>query len=226
MLYNNTEKLYMAVREPAPAPIEIKETLWSVWPTWESWTWPGFEGKEIQVEVHSKYLKVRLYLNNMLIGEQATAREQQFKATFSVPYSPGLLKAVGVENNNEIESILLQTAGEAAHIKLTADRSEILANGQDLCYVTVEITDKDGIFQPNAAYQLHFKIEGAGTIIGVGNADMKDTWPYMGSTRKAWHGRAIVVVKSKHNAGNINLTVASQGLSDATLIINTVPAKN
>jgi beta-galactosidase len=45
MLYNNNEKLYMAVREPAPDSIKIKETLWSVWPTWESWTWPGFEGR-------------------------------------------------------------------------------------------------------------------------------------------------------------------------------------
>jgi len=134
MLYNNIEKLYMAVREPNPEPLEIKETMWSVWPTWESWTWPGFEGKDIQVEVYSKYPKVRLYLGNKLIGEQPTTDVQQFKATFSVPYSPGILKAVGVENNAEIESIILQTAVDAAKIKLTSDRKEILANGQDLSF--------------------------------------------------------------------------------------------
>ena len=160
MLYNNNEKLYMAVREPAPEPLEIKETMWSVWPTWESWTWPGFEGKDIQVEVYSNYQKVRLYLNNKLIGEQLTTPEQQFKATFSVPYTPGLLKAVGVEDDKEMESTMLQTSGDAAKIKLTADRKEILANGQDLSFVTIEITDKDGIIQPNAPNRLHFKIEG------------------------------------------------------------------
>jgi len=89
-----------------------------------------FEGKDIQVEVYSKYQKVRLYLNNNLVGEQVTTHEQQFKATFSVAYTPGLLKAVGLENDNEIESTILQTAGDAARIKLTADRKEILANGQ------------------------------------------------------------------------------------------------
>ena len=31
---------------------------------------------------------------------------------------------------------MLQTAGEAAKIKLVADRKEIVANGQDLSYVT------------------------------------------------------------------------------------------
>jgi beta-galactosidase len=220
MLYNDNEKLYMAVREPTPEPLEIKETWWSVWPTWESWTWSGFEGRTVQVEVYSKYPKVRLYLNNKLIGEQATTRDQQFKATFTVPYSPGLLKAVGVENDKEMESTILQTSGDAAKIKLTADRKEIVANGQDLCYVTVEIIDKDGIFQPNATNRLHFKIDGPGTIAGVDNADIKDTDPYMGNTRKAWKGRALVVIKSTHDAGDIKLTVTSTNLTEATMSIN------
>jgi beta-galactosidase len=226
MLYNSTEKLYMAVREPEPAPLEIKETWWSVWPTWESWTWPGFEGKDIQVEVYSKYPKVRLYLNNNRIGELATTREQQFKATFSVSYAPGLLKVVGVENDKEMESAILQTSGEASKIKLTADRNEILANGQDLSFVTVEITDKDGTIQSNASNRLHFKIEGAGTIAGVDNADIKDTDPYVGNTRKTWKGRALVVIKSTRNSGDINLTVSSPGLMDATIDVKTISMKN
>jgi beta-galactosidase len=219
MLYNNNEKLYMAVREPQPEPLEIKETRWSVWPTWESWTWPGFEGKNIDVEVYSKYSKVRLYLNNKLIGEKPTTEEQEFKATFSVPYTPGLLKAVGVENGKEAESSVLQTSGDAAKIKLIADRKEILANGQDLSYVKIEVTDKNGIIQPNATDRLQFKIDGPGIIAGVDNADIKDFDPYAGSSRKAWHGQAMVVVRSTRNAGDIKLTVSSAGRSDATLVI-------
>ena len=222
MLYNNSEKLYMAVREPAPEPLEIKETWWSVWPTWESWTWPDFEGKTVQVEVYSKYPKVKLYLNNKLIGEQATTSEQQFKATFAVPYSSGQLKAVGLDNGKEMESTMLKTSGDAAKIKLIADRKEILANGQDLSYITVEITDKDGIVQPNAANRIHFKIDGPGIIAGVDNADMKDTDPYTGNTRKAWKGRALVVIKSTHDTGNIKLTVTSPILEETAINIKTV----
>jgi beta-galactosidase len=220
MLYNNNEKLYMAIREPAPEPLEIKETWWSVWPTWESWTWPGFEGKIVQIEVYSKYPKVRLYQNNKLIGEQATTREQQFKATFSVPYSTGQLKAVGVENDKEMESTMLQTAGDAAKIKLTADRKNILANGQDLSFVTIEITDKNGVFQPNATNRLNFKIDGPGVIAGVDNANLKDVEQYVGSTRKAWKGRMLVVIRSTKNAGDIKLTVSSPDLTDAVTNIN------
>lgn len=221
MLYNGDEKLYMAIREPEPEPLEIKLTWWSVWPTWESWTWPGFEGKDVEVEVYSKYPKVRLYLNNKLIGEQATTEEQEYKATFTIPYSSGQLKAVGVENGKEIESTTLQTAGDATKIKLTTDRKEILANGQDLSYITIELTDKNGVLQPNATNRLHFKINGPGVIAGVDNADLKDYEPYVANTRKAWKGKALVVIKSTHDAGNIKLTVTSSELEQTEINIKT-----
>ena len=219
MLYNNTEKLYMAVREPNPAPLEIKETMWSVWPTWESWTWPGHEGKNIQVEVYSKYPSVRLYLNKKLIGEQATGEEQQFKATFILPYAPGLLQAVGVADNKEVETKVLKTSGNAAKIKCKADRTNLLANGQDLSFVTIEITDNAGNLQPNADNQLQFHIEGPGVIAGLDNANLKDTDQYVGTNRKAWHGRALVVIRSTEKAGEIKLTVSSNGLMGASVMI-------
>lgn len=225
LLYNETEKLYLAVKEPNPASGEIRTTGWAVWPTWESWTWPGYEGKDIEVEIYSKYPLVRLYLNDKLLGEQITTKEQQFKAIFTVPYSKGIIKAVGLDDNREIETKSLQTAGDAAKIKATADRKEILADGQDLSFVTVEITDENGVFQPNADNQLNFEIEGEGIIAGVGNADIKDCDPYVGNSRKAWKGRALVVVKSKHNAGLVKLTVKSSGLEKTTINIKTVPAK-
>ncbi|WP_291112108.1 MULTISPECIES: glycoside hydrolase family 2 TIM barrel-domain containing protein [unclassified Flavobacterium] len=222
MLYNDNEKLYMAVREPNPDSGKIKTTGWAVWPTWESWTWPGFEGKEIQVEVYSKYPKVRLYLNNKFVGEQATTEEQQFKATFTLPYKTGELKSVGVIDNKEVETTILQTSGNAAKIRLIPDRSKISADGQDLSFVTVEVTDTDGKLQPNAENLLRFKIDGPGVIAGVDNANIKDVDPYVGTSRKAWHGRALVVIRSTKNAGNIKLTVSSKGLNNTVENIITV----
>jgi len=222
MLYNDNEKLYMAVREPNPENGEIKLTSWSVWPTWESWTWPGLEGKNIEVEVYSKYPKVRLYLNGKNIGEKETAKAQEFKATFIIPYTKGELKAVGLQNNKEVESVFLKTAGETAIIKLKADRKTIEADGQDLVYVNVEILDEKGILNPNAANELTFKVSGAGAIAGVDNADLKDADLYVANTRKAWKGRAMVIIKSNKESGNINLEVTSPGLSKTVLNIKAI----
>ena len=224
LLWNDNEKLYMAVREPNPDNGKIKVTPWAVWPTWESWTWPGQEGKDLQVEVYSKYPLVRLYLNNKLVAEKPTTKEQMFKAVFTLPYAPGLLKAVGVDNNKELETSILKTATQPAKIKLIADRTKILANGEDLSFVRIEVTDQAGNKQPNADNLLTFTVKGPGVIAGVDNANLKDTNPYVGTTRKAWQGRALVVIKSTHTTGDIQLKVSSPGLADGIVTIKT--AKN
>jgi len=226
LLYNTTEKLYLAVREPNPSAGAIKETMWSVWPTWESWNWLGYEGKIIEVEVYSKYPAVQLFLNNQLIGEQATTEEQQFKAKFNVVYEPGELRAVGIDKNKVMETTILSTPGEAAKIRLVADRNKIMANGQDLSFVTVEITDKEGRIQTNAENKLQFKIEGAGEIAGVDNASLKDVDPYVATSRKAWHGRALVIIRSNQKPGDIKLTVSSPGLIETELKLNTYTKPN
>ncbi|WP_281228701.1 sugar-binding domain-containing protein [Flavobacterium aquiphilum] len=221
MLYNDNEKIYMAVREPNPENGAIKLTSWAVWPTWESWTWPNHKGKNIEIEVYSKYKKVRLYLNGKVVGEKETGVAQEFKATFVIPYEGGELKAVGLENDKEAESVLLKTAGQPAKIKLTADRKIISADNQDLVYVSVEITDEKGVLNPNAQNQLTFKVSGAGTIAGVDNADLKDTDLYVADSRKAWHGRALVIIKSTAE-GVINLEVTSPGLNKNNIKIQSV----
>jgi len=226
MLYNDNEKLYMAVRQPNPDNGEISLTWWAVWPTWESWTWPGHEGKNIDVEVYSKYPKVRLYLNDKLVGEKATTINEEFKATFKLPYEKGTLKAVGVkEDNSEAESVLLKTAEKAAKIKLTADHSEIKADGQDLSYVIVDITDNQGIIDPNATNKLKFTVTGPGVIVAVDNAYLKDTDSYVADTRNAWNGRAMVVIKSTKKEGDIKVEVSSEGLSTGVINIKTSKKK-
>jgi len=175
--------------------------------------------KNVEVEVYSKYPKVQLYLNDQFLGEKETGEQQQFKAVFIVPYSPGILKAVGAANGKEQESVTLKTAGEAVQIKLAADRKEMKADGQDLTYIAVELRDQEGVLNPNADGRLTFKIEGPGTIQAVDNANLKDFEPYQSLTRKAWHGRALAIVRSSHQKGEIKVTVSGDGLQAQTITI-------
>nr|WP_321451023.1 sugar-binding domain-containing protein [uncultured Carboxylicivirga sp.] len=221
ILWNESEKLYLAVREPNPSEGPIQTTMWAVWPTWERWTWPGFEDKEIDVEVYSKYPIVRLYLNEKLVGEKITGQQQEYKATFAVKYVPGILKAVGVEEGKEKENCLIQTSNEASQIRLVADRSSIKADGQDLSFVTVEILDNKGVLVSNAEAALHFSIQGEGEIVGIGNANLKDEEVYVGNSCSAWNGRALVVLKSTRKSGDVVLTISSEGLVDATVLVKT-----
>ena len=213
MLWNKEgEQLYMAVREPDGYYGKIKTTMWSVWPTYESWTWPGHEGKDIDVEVYSHDSKVRLYLNDKFIGEKEVA---QGMARFTLPYQPGTLRA---EAGNE--SVALRTAGKANTIRLTADRTTLMADGQDLAFISVELTDGNGIANLLADNELSVNISGPATLAAFGNADIKDCDRYIDSTHKAWKGRALLVVRSTGKKGRISVTIQGKDLKPSRITLS------
>ncbi len=221
ILWNRGEKLYIAVRRPDPPGKTIKVVGWGAQPALASWTWPAFQGKPIRVDVLSVCDRVRLFLNGKLIGESPT---YECMASFNVPYAPGTLKAVGLSGKQPVVEAELRTAGDAAAIRLTPDRSTIQADGQDLSFLTVEVTDHDGVLQQNAANNIHFSLAGPGTIAGVANADMAGEEPYQGDQRRVVDGRALLVIRSTRQAGNIRVKATAQGLREAEMAIEAQPA--
>ena len=196
--------LHLAVKEPNGYHGEIHTTMWSVWPTWESWTWPGWEGKPIEVEVYTKAPEVKLYLNDKLIGTKQVSRETEYKAVFTVNYEPGILHAEASGMGT-----LLCTAGEPARLRLTPDRTVMTADGQSLTFVTVEVLDKQGTLVPEAAIDCEATVKGAGKLLAFASADLKDTEPYTSSHVKTWKGRALLVVRSTQKGGSVNVSIKS-----------------
>ena len=211
MLWDKDTPLYMAVKEPNGYHGEIHTTMWSVWPTWESWTWPGWEGKPVDVEVYTHQPEVKLYLDNQLIDTKQVSRNTEFKAVFSVPYKAGTLRAEAGG-----KSVTLKTAGEPARLRLTPDRTVMTADGQSLIYVVAEVVDKDGIPVPEAAIPCEATIKGAGTLLAFASADLKDTEPYTSPRAKTWKGRAMLVIRSTQKKGSVSVSIKSS-LPTATL---------
>ena len=196
--------IYLCAKEPNGYHGEIKTTMWSVWPTWESWTWPSWEGKPVEVEVYTHQPEVKLYLNDQLIGTKQVSRDTEFKAVFSVPYKAGTLRA---ETGGE--SVTMKTAGEPARLRLTPDRTVMTADGQSLTFVTVEVLDKQGTLVPEAAIDCEATVKGAGKLLAFASADLKDTEPYTSPHVKTWKGRALLVVRSTQKGGSVNVSIKS-----------------
>lgn len=208
----------MAVHEPIPDGMIENISRWG-WPQeWQSWTWPGAEGKLLQVRVFSRAPAVRLLLNGKVIGEQKIP-DTTITAIFQVPYQPGKLKAVNIENGKETSSFELNTAGNPTRIRLAADRNNIKASGNDLSYVTVEILDENNEVVPNADLPIHFSIEGVGELAAVGNANPKDLASFQKNERKTFNGRCLAIIRPKSKGGIIKLRATAQGLAPAQIII-------
>ena len=205
ILWREQSQLYMAVREPDGYHGKIRETAWSVWPTWESWTWPGWEGKAVEVEVYTKEPEVRLYLNNRLIGSKQVDRSTEYKAVFQVPYEAGELRATAGG-----ESVILCTASEPAQLRLTADKTTMKADGQDLTFITVEVVDNKGRLCPEAAIDCEAAVKGSGQLLAFASADLKDTEPATSPRVTTWKGRALLVVRSGKTKGKTTVSIKSQ----------------
>ena len=219
IVWDRGEQLYLGVLRPCPAGTNIWVQDWGLHPVTASWTWPGFEGKPVKVAVFSRADSVRLYQDGKLAGERPTTAKEQFKAEFDITYTPGVLKAVGMRNGEAICEQTLLTAGKPSGLKLTADRPVVHATGSDLAYITVEVVDKNGLFQPNADNQITFNVEGPGVIAGVDNGDMRSEEPYHANQRKAFNGRALVVIRSSRNTGTIRVSATGNGLQKGEAVI-------
>ena len=215
ILWRETSDLYMAVKEPDGYRGKIRETAWSVWPTWESWSWTGWEGKPVEVEVYTKDSQVKLFLNDRLVGIKDVSRSTAFKAVFQVAYEAGELRA----ETNQGRRLTLSTAGAPARLRLTADRRSIKADGQDLAFVTVEVVDSKGRVCPDAAIPCEVSVSGRGSLLAAASADLKDTEPYTSPRVKTWKGRALLVVRSARQTGQMKITVKSS-LPTATIRIS------
>ncbi len=214
------EKLHLTVQLPLNPGEKIELGHWSVYPTSPSWNWRGFEGQQVNVEVYSRYASVRLYQDGKLVGEQPTTVKEEYKTTFQVNYQPGSIKAVGMTGGQEVDERSIATAGAAVRLKLTPDRKQLEASGQDLSFIWVEAVDRDGNRVPDTSSMVSFELKGAGTIAGVCNGDLYSTEPYRASQRSLYHGVAQVVVRTTHQVGDITLKAVTRDLQPGTTVLH------
>ena len=131
-------KVEMLVHRPVPKGKKEVIGNWGFPDELKSWTWSGFEGEKMQVHVYTRCDLVKLELNGKNIGEQSVDKEKSITAAFDVPYEAGILTARCYENSVETASETLKTVGAPASIRLTADRSVIKADRNDLAYIMTE----------------------------------------------------------------------------------------
>jgi beta-galactosidase len=217
----NRSKLEMLVHSPVPEGHKEAISFWG-WPDESAaYTFPGADGKPLQVHVYTKYDSVRLVLNGITIGVQKASDQTKLTASFNINYEPGELKAVGLKNGKAVDSVVLKTAGKAAGIRLVADRKNIHANPNDLAYVTAEVIDANSNVVPDAALLLHFSVSGNGKIIATGNANPSGMESMQQPQHKTFKGRCLAIVQPGSNAGKIILKAEATGLKASQVVINT-----
>ena len=187
------------------------------------WNWPDRIGKVTPVHVFTSGDEAELFLNGRSLGKKKKAPLEYRLRWDDVKYEPGTLKVVAYKEGKKWAEELVQTTGMASQIQLSADRNVIKADGKDLSFITVTITDADGRVVPDANNNIQFTIEGAGEIVATDNGDPADMVAFPSKERKAYSGMALVIVRTKAGEnGTITLKARSALLKEATIEIKSV----
>jgi beta-galactosidase len=210
-------KIEMAVQRPMPAGYSEHISQWGWSDELRSWTWPGLEDKPMRVRVYTRGDQVKILHNGKEVGSQTLTEKDALKAEFTVPYSPGELKAIAYANGSEIGTIQFDTAGKPHKLLLTPDRKELNATRDDLSYVMVQIVDAQGRLVPDAVLPVSFSLTGEGELAAVGSANPKDVASFRQPHRRTFHGTCAVVIRPTGTPGTIELRTESPGLEPATV---------
>ena len=220
--------------------------------------WDWNPGQLIDVRACTNGESVELYVNGRSQGRQYIDHKKgrQLQGDWQVPYEPGEITAVAYDGEGrEIARESRHSFKEAKCLVLEADRTMLSGDGEDLCFVTISVTDEGGYPVENAMNYVQLSLEGQGRLLGMDNGDSTDYDAYKGNVRKLFNGKLLAVVASKpvladsevreeqageyaggqsgelsdmrerQSAGSIRITVTGRGLEPASLEIPVKPAK-
>ena len=165
-------------------------------------------------------------LNEVSLGvfEIDHAKGQQLVGNWQIPYQTGVLRAVAYDENGQIIAEDLQSSfGDPQEIVVTADKEELLANGEDLIFLEISTVDKRGTFVANANNRMSIKVTGAARLVGIDNGDSTDYDQYKETSKRLFSGKLLAVLAATDETGLIEVQVNSLGLATKVILLQAIP---
>ena len=199
-------------------------TLWGFPEVNACWNYEGYEGKPLELLVFSKAQEVEIFINGESVGRKKVSDERPMpkSARLEVTYQPGVIEAVSYTDGKEVSRTKLSTAGKAAQIHLMPEKDIMKADGHDLIYAGVEIKDEQGRIVPDASVALKAELTNADgseidhtscVLAGFGSGNPVTDELYTDNTTVSYKGRAMVIIRSGYNSGDVMLKVTAPELS-------------
>ena len=188
------------------------------------WTWPDRKGKVTPVYCYTDGVEGELFINGKSQGrvrKNKESRLDRYRLRWNnVKYEPGEIKVVAYdENGNVIGEDTRRTAGAPSNIVFEVETANggkqptLKADGNDMAFITVSMTDKDGNHCPTADNQLTFEVTGNGTFQAACNGDATSLEPFTQPQMKLFSGKVVAVVRSTNEAGTLTLKVTDKKLN-------------
>jgi beta-galactosidase len=184
------------------------------------WNWPERKGLMTPVHVYTSGDEAELFLNGVSQGRKQRQPFEYRLRWDDLIYEPGELRVQAYKNGTQWASDRVRSTATAFGLSLTADRNTILADGQDLAFITVCIMDKDNLPVPRSHPYIQFQVTGPGEIAAVDNGDATSLTSFHSNGIAAYNGIALVIIRSNRGpSATIRLKTTSAGLKSGVIEI-------
>ena len=200
-------------------------TMWGFPLLLDCWNYSGWENKDIRLIVISNADEVELFVNGKSIGRKPVNMERPmpYTVSFDTIYEPGEVVAVSFTDGKEVSRDIIVTTGAPSKIRLLPEKKSMQADGQDLIYVGIEITDQNGNVVPDAEIALSAKVTGCASLAGFGSGNPKTEDNYPDGERVSYRGRAMAILRAGYDIGDSTITISAQSLgevSETTILLS------
>lgn len=210
---------YLAVERVERFGQPYSKTSWMFKDNISSWTWPGYEEKPARADIYADAQEVELFQNGKSLGRKPAGEKYEYTATYELTYEPGELVAVAYDDGVETGRFKLLTAGSNIHMQAEYDCTELLADGEDMAFITVKLVDENGFENMSAVKDITVKVEGAGTLQGFGSANPSVLTSYDDTTWTTYDGSVMAAVRSGTQCGKLKVTFTADGCDDCVVEI-------
>ena len=176
----------------------------------------------LPVYIYSNCDEVELRLNDSIIGRKSVDKNLYY-ARWDIPYKAGKIQTTGYKNNRKVTEQTLTTSGNAVGMDITANKTVLSANKEDVVLLDVTIIDKNGVAVPDANNEITVEVTGPATLIGLDNGNQSDVNAFKTKTRKAFEGRLLLTIQATEASGTITIGLKSAGLESVVYSIQAKP---
>ncbi len=181
---------------PHPEHTGKKEAIssWGWADVCESYTWPGYEGKEIRADIYSDAEEIEIKVNGRLIGRKMVP--ESGIVSISLIYEPGVLEVTNYRAGSAVEHSSLMTVGKAVSIRLTPEETpKDFSCTEDILVVRAEAVDQDDRRVPDWQGETRCIVNGAAQLEGFGSGSPTSEDGYTVGRCHFFEGRALLVLR-------------------------------
>ena len=218
IVYGLRKEPYLAVERMEHRGQKCTRTAWMFQDNLASWTWPGYEGETVRVDVYSASEEVELFLNGTSLGRRPVV---DFAAAYEVPYAPGVLKAVGFTGQQTDGAFELHTVENAA-LTVSPERKTLKADGEDLVFCLIHFADETGQNDLFTGHRIEVSVQGAGILEALGSANPCSEERYDEPLSDSYDGLCLAVIRAEEEPGEIEVVVTADKTEEVRLILEAV----